>query len=126
MAGSNLNKKVFPFFNSVKNPVGKAGTSDALILSYLYSSMNIEVSGVTSGDISVEGCINTLNPDGSVKTDEECSWSKLSLIDLNGMKTIDSIPGDGIYALGVDGMSRVRVVINSISGSATIVGVAGV
>ncbi len=126
MIGSNLNKKIFPFFDSVKDPVRKTGVSDSLILNHLYSAVSVEVSGITSGDIAVEGCINSLNSDGTVKTDEECSWSKLSLIDLNGMKTIDNITANGIYAVGVDGMSRVRVVINSVSGAATIVGVAGV
>ncbi len=126
MPGNYLQKQIFPFFNSVKKPVTETGTSDSFCANYLYSTMNIEVSGVTSGDIIIEGCINILNKDGSNKKEDECVWTKLSFVDLSTMTLGSSIVSDGIYSVGIDGMSRVRIVINSISGSATIVGVAGV
>lgn len=128
MPSIRADKQVFPFFNSVKVPVTAAGTSDSFHNSG-FDTLALEVS--PSGSSSsvtiegyVEGCINIVAPDGTTLEDADCAWTQLALIDatLNKQTTFEQ----GIYFVGINGMARVRVVVTSISGSATIVGVAEV
>lgn len=126
MVGNNLNKIIFPFFNSVKVPISAGGSSDSLRLNCLYDSVTLEISGGGTGMIYVEGCINILNADGSTKTDAQCSWTKMSMMDMKTMSIVDVIKGDGIYSITTSGLNRIRVTIESISSPITVVGVAGV
>ena len=123
MPSIRVDKAIFPFFDSVRTPVTAAGTSDAFHNAG-YSTMILEVSDGVEG--SVEGCINIVNPDGSTKTDNECDWSSLALINMADYAVGDTFTEAGHYAVGINGMSRVRIVLTSVSGEATILGVAEV
>lgn len=123
MSSIRLDKQIFPFFDSVKTPVTASGTSESFHNNG-FGSMTIEVSGAASGEI--EGCINILNADGSVKADSACSWSSLAVVNLGDLSLSSSFSGIGHYSVSISGMARVRVVLSSVSGSVTIVGVAEV
>ena len=121
MPSIRMDKQIFPFFDSVKNPVSAAGTSDSFHNNG-FGLITIEVTGTASG--RVEGCINIINPDGTTKDDADCVWSTLGLINVENFSAVSSFTGTGHYAVGINGMARVRVVLTSVSGTATIVGVA--
>lgn len=125
MPSVRTDKQIFPFFDSVKTPVTAAGTSESFYNNG-FSTLNLEVA--TSGSIAlyVEGCINILNTDGTAKTDAQCEWTQLAIISLSDYSVSDTITEAGIYAIGINGTARVRVVVTSASGNATIVGVAEV
>lgn len=121
MASIRMDKQIFPFFDSVKTPITAAGISDSFHNAG-FSIITIEVVGEVAG--TVEGCINIVNPDGTTKPDEECDWMSLALIDLKDYSVYESIPGEGHYCIGINGMARVRVNLTSVSGESVIVGVA--
>lgn len=125
MPSIRTDKQIFPFFDSVKTPVTEAGTSESFHNNG-FSTLILEISDATSISLTVEGCINILNTDGTAKTDEECTWSTLAVIGLGSYNVADAITDNGIYAIGINGTARVRVVVSAISGSATITGVAEV
>ena len=121
MPSIRTDKQIFPFFDSVKNPITSIGVSDAFHNNG-FGTMTIEVDGVAGG--YVEGCMNIINSDGSAKTDNECSWTKLALINMEDFSVSSTFTTTGKYCIGINGMTRVRVVLTSISGSAVIVGTA--
>ncbi len=125
MPSIRTDKQIFPFFDSVKTPVTEAGTSESFHNNG-FATLILEVSDATSIKLTVEGCINILNTNGTTKTDEECAWTTLAAIDLSAYSVLDEISSNGIYAIGINGSARVRVVVSEISGSATITGVAEV
>lgn len=125
MASIRVDKQIFPFFDSVKTPITAAGTSESFFNSG-FSVINIEVATGGSASLTVEGCINILKPDGTAKTDAECDWTQLAVINLSDYSVSDTITAAGIYAVGINGTARVRVVAGSVSGETTIVGVAEV
>lgn len=122
MASIRMDKQIFPFFDSVKTPITVAGISDSFHNAG-FSIITIEVTGDEVEGV-VEGCINIVKPDGTTKTDDECEWMSLALIDLKDYSVYTKIPGEGHYCIGINGMARVRVNLTSISGESTIVGVA--
>ncbi len=119
-----LDKQFYAFFNSQRNPVSAAGTSESYYNSG-YSSMTIEVSGTDNINAHVEGCLSIENPDGTNKTDEQCSWTQLKLIDLSTLDQVNAMEAKGLYLLALCGCQRIRVVIDSIEGSATILSILG-
>ena len=123
MPSIRVDKHYFPFFDSVKVPVTAPGTSDSF-LNAGYDTMILEVAGTAGG--YVEGCINIMQPDGTTKPDAQCAWNKLALINLKDYDVTESFSAAGQYAIGINGMSRVRVVLTSVSGEATVLGVAEV
>ena len=123
MPSVRVDKQYFPFFDSVKVPVTAAGTSDSFY-NVGYDTMILEVTGTAAG--YVEGCVNIVQPDGTTKTDAQCAWSKLALINFKNYDVTENFSGAGQYAIGINGMSRVRVGLTSVSGEATILGVAEV
>ena len=125
MPSIRADKQIFPFFDSVKTPVAAAGTSESFHNNG-FSTLILEVSGAEGIKLTVEGCINILNTDGTTKTDAECTWTQLAVIDMSAYNVLEEVEGNGIFAIGINGNARVRVVISEISGSATITGVAEV
>lgn len=121
MPNLNLNVKIFPFFDSVKTPLTSDGTSDSFGNNG-YDNLTLEVSGAGSGVFAVQGCVNTLNADGNPLDDEDCAWTTLAVINANSYSKATSIGANGIYYVGVHGVSRVRVAATSVSGPKTIVG----
>ena len=125
MPSIRTDKQIFPFFDSVKTPISAAGTSEPFYNNGP-SVLNLEVSTSGSVSLTVEGCINILNTDGTTKTDAQCEWTELAIISLSDYSVSSSITAPGIYAIGINGTARVRVVVASASGETTIVGVAEV
>ncbi|MBO7732408.1 MAG: hypothetical protein J6S67_07640 [Methanobrevibacter sp.] len=123
MANIRADKQIFPFFDSVHTPITAAGTSSSFHNNG-FSTLIIEVTGTAEG--YVEGCMNIINPDGSTKTDDECVWGELGLIDLKAYKVLEEFQESGHYAVGINGMARVRIVVISVTGEVTILGVAEV
>ena len=121
---NNLNIKMFPFFDSVKNPAIPTGTSDSF-KNNGYENLTIEVSGEGSAAFSVEGCMNIQKPDGSAMEDEECSWTSLAIFNGTDLSQLSEISEKGIYYVSIAGLSRVRVNVSSASGNVTILGLAG-
>lgn len=121
MPSIRTDKQIFPFFDSVKTPVTEAGTSDAFHNNG-FGTMTIEVAGTAGG--YVEGCMNIVNSDGTTKTDSECSWTKLGLINMENFSVSSTFSAEGKYCVGINGMARVRVVLSSVTDSVTIVGTA--
>ena len=78
----------------------------------------------TSIALTVEGCVNIIKPNGDTMTDAECSWTPLAIISMSDFSVLSEIADNGIYAIGINGSARVRVVISSIEGEAVITGVA--
>ena len=125
MPSIRADKQIFPFFDSVKTPISAAGTSESFHNNG-FSTLMIEVSGASSIDMEIEGCINILDANGEPKEDANCVWTKLGLYNLNDFSFAKKITGNGIYAISIDGTARVRVVVNSVSGNTTILGSASV
>lgn len=121
MTNLNLNVQVFPFFDSVKNPLSENRTSDSF-KNNGYDNMTLEISGTGSGTIVVQGCVNTLDANGNQKADADCSWVNLAALSASNLQKIESITEKGIYFIGVGGISRIRVNVTNISGTITIVG----
>ena len=112
MVNSNLNVQIFPFFDSVKNPITTDQTSGSFNNNG-YNHLTLEVSGTGSASITVEGCINILNADGSVKKDADCSWTVIN----------DEVSAVGIYQIDITGLSRVHLKAENVTGTGlTIVG----
>ena len=119
---NNLNVKYFPFFGSTKTPVSAAGTSDPLFNNG-YDLMILEVSGECSAiDLTVEGCVNQLNAQEQSLPETDCEYSNLTILTSNDFSIINKIESKGVYYIPVLGRTRVRVKINSITGSAIILG----
>ena len=121
MASIRVDKQIFPFFDSVKTPITTPGISQSFFNAG-FSVLTIEVVGEVDG--TVEGCINIVRPDGTTRPDDECDWMSLALIDLKDYSVYETIPGEGHYCIGINGMARIRINLTSVSGESTIVGVA--
>ena len=123
MPSIRTDKQIFPFFDSVRTPVSAAGTSEPF-RNNGFASLTLEVSGASSIALTVEGCVNIIKPNGEAMSDVECSWTPLAIINMSDFSVLSEIANNGIYAIGISGSARVRVVISSIEGEAIITGVA--
>ena len=119
---ARLDKKFFPFFDSVKTPVSESGTSPSF-RNNGYTSMTIEVSNATTIAAHVEGCVNIENANGETLEDNDCHWTPLKLINLTTLEQVDGMNANGIYLLTLCGCQRIRVVVESVTGTATILSV---
>lgn len=120
MPNTNLNIRIFPFFNSVKEPVTQDATSDAFFNSG-YDTLSLELSGEGTGTLTVQGCINTEAADGSQLDDDDCSWTDLKAVRIDDDSADTSISAVGIYSIGITGLSRIRIKAESVSGNGLIV-----
>ena len=121
MANSNLNIQIVPFFDSVKNPLAADDTSKGYWVNG-YDNLAVEVSGTGSGTIVVQGCVNTLNADDQQMEDQDINWTDLSMLSATNYSQKATITENGIYYVGVSGISRVRIQATGVSGTLTIVG----
>src|SRR5574344_87045 len=112
--------KIFPFFDSVKNPVSTVGTSNACFNAG-FDTLVLEVSDATTISAKVLGCVNQVNGDGVSLDDDDCAYSYLSIMDVN-YDFVDSITDNGIYYVAINGCSRIKVELTTITGAAHIVG----
>lgn len=119
-----LNKvKIFPFFNSVKERVSKAGVSDS-VSNGDFGTMTLEVVGDGSLNCTAEGAVNMIDKNGISLADDDLEWNNILMFDASFSK-VDSITEKGIYYVVIKGMSRVRLNISTISGEFQIVGSLG-
>lgn len=125
MANTNLNVRLFPFFDSVEHPLTEAAISDSYWNSG-YNKMVLEVSGEGTGVFKVEGCINTLGSDGHILDDNDCYWTELGAVatpSYSIQNAQSAITDNGIYYIDITGLSRIRIVAESVEGNGvTIVG----
>ena len=126
MINSGINVELCPFFDSVKTPITKTGVSPAKWNSG-HKSMALQVSGTASSFTAVvEATINTIAANGASLDDAQCAWSPISVVAFNGLAASNNISSVGLYEVGIGGLSRVRVNVQSASGaSLTIVGALG-
>lgn len=108
------------FMDSVKNPITAPKVSEAVRVKGL-KDITVEVSGVESALIVVEGTVNTLSSDGTILRDEDCAWTTLGVISAENYKFDNCIKENGIYFVGVSGCTKIRVQVVEITGLATIV-----
>lgn len=123
MAKASVDQRTYIFFDSLKNGVSQAGTSES-IFNNNYSVLNLEISGTTAISGYMEGCVNTVDGDGNPLTDAQCAWSKLNTINATTFEAGTTITNNGIYTISLTGIRRYRFVISSITGSGKITGVA--
>lgn len=121
MANFNLNVTTFPFFDSVKHPLAESGISKSY-WNNGYDNLTFEISGEGSGNIVVEGCVNTVNENGEQLADDELTWVPLSMLNASDYTQNAILTKKGIYFVGVLGISRVRVNATNVTGNLTLVG----
>ena len=122
MANLNLNVQIFPFFDSVKNPITSAGTSTSFNNSG-YDRLTLELSGLGSGKIEVQGCVNTLNANGEPMSDSDCTWTTTQILSISDYEMKNKAEANGIYQVTITGFSRIRVKATDVSGTGlTVVG----
>ena len=124
MANANLNIRVIPFFDSVKNPLTQNGISSAFYNTG-YDNLTLEISGEGSANVQVEACVNTLDAEGNQLPDNQCSWTPLSTLSAKDYAKSSAISANGIYFIGISAMSRIRINATNVSGAVTIVGLVG-
>lgn len=127
MVCQDMDVKIIPFFDSVKTPVSSSGISPSAWNVSGYKNLSLQFSGsATAFSAEVEATINTIDGNGVNLTDAQCVWAPLTVVGLNGFGTSVNIASAGLYAVGVSGLSRVRVNLASVSGgSLTIIGALG-
>lgn len=124
MANSNLNTKIIPFFDSVKNPLTEAAVSKSFF-NLGFDNFALEISGSGTATLTIEGCINTVNAQGEQMDDDDCTWTPLSTLSAKDYAKSSAISNKGIYYVGISGLSRIRVNVTSVTGSVIIVGSVG-
>ncbi len=118
MVLGKLDQQKFPFFRGAS----AAATSD-IYNNSAYGVLTLEVSGASSISLKVQGCVNVENADKTLIPDNNLVWSDLAVIDTKDYSVGSSITANGIYAIGISGLAKIRVVIESISGTANVIGV---
>ena len=124
MANIRTDKEIHVFFDSVKTPVSAAAVSPSIGTNG-FQVLTLEVSEADAS-LTVQGCLNVIGADGLLKADANCEWTDLAIIDLSDYSVIDKITKKGIYCIGIGDTARYRVNLESVDGSATIIGYAGV
>ena len=104
----------FTFFEDASTPV----ESEGIFYNLTGSEMIIEVTGDSVSTINFLGIVNSENSD---------SWTILSVINANDFSVIKDVVSNGIYILGIDGISKIKASITSIdSGNVSVFGKVGV
>ena len=114
MALVKLDQKTFPFFKGAT----AAGSSDIFNNYGNYTSLSLEVSNATAISLKVQGCINVEGIE-----DANLSWTDLAVINNGDYSVSSNIAANGIYSVGISGLTKIRVVITSITGDVTVIGV---
>lgn len=121
MANFNLNVQIVPFFDSVKNPLDEDKAS-ASVWNNGFDNLALEISGEGSGTFVVQGCINTVNAKGEQLDDEDITWTDLYTLSATDYSQKTQITTNGIYHVGILGISRIRINATDVSGNVTVVG----
>ena len=78
--------------------------------------MNLEVSGANSIKMHIEG---------RVGNQTEANWSTIGSVALYDYSIVTDITQNGIYSIGLGGISQVRIVIEELSGNCQVLGGVG-
>ena len=119
MALGKLDQKKFPFFRETTS----AGASDIFDNYGCYGILTLEVSGATAISLKVQGCINVEDGDKKPIPEEDLEWTDMALINAGDFSVSSSASANGVYSVGISGLTKIRVVIDSVSGAATVIGV---
>ena len=118
MVLGKLDQKKFPFFRGVS----EAAVSD-IFNNNMYDSLTLEITGAESIQLRVQGCINVEDANKNPIPEENLEWNDLGLINIKNFTVVESATVNGIYCIGIGGLTKIRVVIESVTGSATVTGV---
>ena len=119
MIAARIDQVKFPFFKGVS----AAGSSDIFNNIYCYNALTLEVSGSTAVSLKVQGCINTEDVNKQPIPDVNLEWTDLGIINLSDFSVTASATSNGIYSVTIAGIAKVRVVLESVTGSTTVIGV---
>ena len=116
---SKLDQKKFLFFRQAT----AAGASQSYS-NNCYGNMTLEISGdISSISLKVQGCINVEDAEKNIIDDANLDWTNLAVIADKDFAVSEAITAKGIYNVGIIGLARIRIVIESLSGEATVIGV---
>lgn len=121
MANFNLNTHIVPFFDSVKEPLTEAKISDS-VWNNGYDNLSLEISGDGTATVTVQGCVNTVDAEGQQLPDSELQWTDLSMLSAKDYSQKPVLSENGIYYVGIIGISRIRINATEVSGNKIIVG----
>lgn len=121
MANFNLNTHIVPFFDSVKEPLTETKISDS-VWNNGYDNLSLEISGEGTATIIVQGCVNTVDAKGQQLSDDKIQWTDLSMLSAKDYSQKPLLLENGIYYVGIIGISRIRINATDVSGNKTIVG----
>lgn len=118
------------FYNSRHKPITSLADLnsrpyDSWINCNNYSSFTIEVSGATSIDATVQGCVNMTDVDGNRLKPEDRKYSALKIINLTTFDIEEKITKDGLYQIASSGIPEVKLNVTAIEGNVIIVGAGG-
>lgn len=115
------NTPIIVFCDSIAHPLSAAATS-APILTSIYSSLALQVSGATSISLIVEGCVDCIDEEDAMLDDSDCVWVALACFSVTDLSMSESIIANGIYKIDVTGLSKARVRVASAAGAAIVTG----
>ena len=118
---NKVNQLNCPYIKFFGDEVTAAGSCESIPVSG-YSSLQLQVAGFTSCSIKVQGCINFTNTSKEQLEDDDITWEDLSTINLNGFEVADAIADNGLFLVVFQGCIKLRVVVESLSGTGTITG----
>jgi len=78
--------------------------------------MNLEVSGATSIRMRIEG---------RVGNQTQANWSTIASVALYDYSIVSEITSNGIYSIGLGGISQIRIVVEALEGNCQILGGVG-
>lgn len=120
MPSIRTDKAYFPFFKNKSTGSAFAEVGESVYRNPGYSNMVLEVSGEAVG--YVEGCVNISNFDGSEKNDSELSRGRICLINKEDFSLSDGFTKKGHYEVAINGMQKIRVVLESVGEKVIILG----
>lgn len=102
----------FSFFKDRKT----IGDSEILSNPNMGSSLILQINGSHIG--------GSLSVMGTIENNE--NWNKLAIIDMSTFQMVNNINKNGIYTIAMDGVAKVKVVLNGItSGNISVFGKLG-
>ena len=78
-------------------------------------TMTLEIKGVDTCDITVEGAVNIYDTEGSVLDEDDIDFTQLGLISASDYSVVDKATTKGIYYLSLGGVRGVRLNCSNLS-----------
>jgi hypothetical protein len=86
------------------------------------STFVIEISGATTIEAKVGGCINMTDVDGSRLEPSKRPYVELALVNLSTFQVVNTITDNGLYQVSTSGIPEVVISIEKLEGNVVIVG----